>query len=96
MIWNFWAGYVGKLAVVAVVLATLYALGRKLRQIRFFGSTGRCVRVIDSAMLSPNAAIHVLRVGERYLVVGASSAGVTKLAELAPTEIEHAEPVAKR
>jgi flagellar biogenesis protein FliO len=84
---SFWIAYGGKLAIVAVVLVVLYLLGRRLRDARAFGSTNRCVSVIESTALSQNAAVHVLRAGTRYFLVGASSSGVVKLAELGADEL---------
>jgi flagellar protein FliO/FliZ len=84
---SFWIAYGGKLAIVAVVLVVLYLFGRRLRDARAFGSTNRCVSVIESTALSQNAAVHVLRAGTRYFLVGASSSGVVKLAELGADEL---------
>jgi flagellar biogenesis protein FliO len=84
---SFWAAYAIKLAVVAAVLAALYALARFLRRSAFFlRGPGRRVDVIESTVLAPNAALHVIRVGERYFLLG--SGGLNKLAELEPGEPE--------
>ncbi|MFZ1017755.1 MAG: flagellar biosynthetic protein FliO [Candidatus Cybelea sp.] len=83
----FWAAYAIKLAVVAAVLAALYALARFLRRSAvFLRGPRRRVDVIESTLLGPNAALHVIRVGERYLLLG--SGGLKKLAELDPGELE--------
>jgi flagellar biogenesis protein FliO len=83
----FWAAYAIKLAVVAAVLAALYALARFLRRSAvFLRGPRRRVDVIESTLLGPNAALHVIRVGERYLLLG--SGGLNKLAELDPGELE--------
>jgi hypothetical protein len=39
-------------------------------------------------MLSQHAAVHLLRVGTRYLLIGAGNAGLTKLAEFSAGELE--------
>jgi|HubBroStandDraft_4_1064222.scaffolds.fasta_scaffold00006_73 flagellar biogenesis protein FliO len=83
---NFWVSYVAKLAVVALVLAVLYVLARKLRQTRFLGDGGRCVRLVESTALSQHAALHVVRVGRRYFLIG-SATGIDVLAELRPSDV---------
>ncbi|HEY2474743.1 MAG TPA: flagellar biosynthetic protein FliO [Candidatus Cybelea sp.] len=86
---SFWAVYAIKLAVVAVVLAALYALARALRASRFlFSGAQRHLDVIESAMLTPQSAVHLVRVGKRYLFLGGGAAGLRKLAELEPGELE--------
>lgn len=83
---SFWAAYAIKLAVVAAVLAALYALARFLRRASVLRGPRRRVEVVESTMLAPNVALHVIRVGERYLLLG--SGGLNKLAELEPGEPE--------
>ena len=84
---SFWAVYALKLAIVALALWALYLLGRKLRQMRFFASAGRCVSIVETTILSPHAAISVLRAGRRYFLVAAGTAGIVKLAELAAADV---------
>jgi len=83
---SFWVSYVAKLAIVALALAVLYVLARKLRQARFLGDGGRCVRVVESTALSQHAALHVVRVGGRYFLIG-SATGVDVLAELRSSDV---------
>ncbi len=88
MPWTFWAAYIVKLAILGLVLATLYAVARKLRETRLFAHRpGRCVSVVESAMLSQHAAIHLLRAGNRYFLVGSASAAISVLVELAPADL---------
>lgn len=82
----FWATYFARLAIVALVLAGMYFLARKLRDARFFARGSRRLNVLESAMLSPNAALHVVRAGDRYFLVGTGS--VTPIAELRLAEIK--------
>ncbi len=86
---SFWAGYLLKLAVVALLLGGIYALGRFVSRLRV-GATNdrRYVCILETTMLSPSAAVHVMRVGTGYLLVGGGGAGVTLLAELAPHDVE--------
>jgi flagellar biogenesis protein FliO len=90
MTWPFWAAYGLRLAVAALVLAVLYVVARSLRSLRLHGATNRCVVVVETTMLSPQAALHLLRVGERYLLVGSASTGISVLAELEPSDIRSA------
>ncbi|MBV9720037.1 MAG: flagellar biosynthetic protein FliO [Candidatus Eremiobacteraeota bacterium] len=86
MTWSFWLNYLERLAIVAVVLVALYVIARKLRELRIF-APGRRITVLESAMLAPNAALHVVRVESRYFLIASGSA--TSLAELAPpTELQ--------
>ncbi|HEX4014688.1 MAG TPA: flagellar biosynthetic protein FliO [Candidatus Cybelea sp.] len=87
---SFWAAYAIKLGVVAAVLAALYAGARCLRRSTWLvRRMERHVDVVESAMLAPNAALHVVRAGSRYFLLG--SGGVSALAELEPGEL-HAKP----
>jgi flagellar biogenesis protein FliO len=79
---GFWAAYAERLAIVAVVLAALYAAARTLRRLRLFARPNRWLNVVDSAMLSQHAALHVVRVGTRYFLSGSATGSVTRLAEL--------------
>jgi flagellar biogenesis protein FliO len=84
---SFWAAYTIKLAVLAAVLGAIYALARLLRGNAFFWRAAqRHIVVLESTMLAPNAAIHMIRVGKRHLLLG--SGGLSKLAELEPGELE--------
>lgn len=88
MPWNFWAGYLEKLAIVALLLGAIYAVARALRQTRFFGRAGRRVSLIEAVMLSQHAAVYLVRVGARYFLLGGTPAAVSLLAELAPSDAE--------
>lgn len=84
---SFWAVYVAKLAIVGAGLTILYATGRWLRGWRVFARVAeRRIAIVESAMLSQHAAIHLLRLGTRYLLVGTGSGGVCVLAELSAAE----------
>jgi flagellar biogenesis protein FliO len=87
MPWSFWAGYFEKLAILGLALAALYMIARRLRQSRFFAPAGRCVRLVESMMLSQHAALYVVRVGTRYFLIGSTASVVSTLAELKEAEI---------
>ncbi|HEV3091058.1 MAG TPA: flagellar biosynthetic protein FliO [Candidatus Cybelea sp.] len=84
----FWAAYALKLGLAAAVLALLYVLAQRLRAGSLPRRAHRCVEVVESAMLSPQAAVHLLRVGKRYVLVGRSANAICALAELTPGELE--------
>lgn len=89
MPWSFWEAYAVKLLILGAVLGALYALARKLKGARLFSRrTERYVTVVESTMLSPHAAVHLLRVGTRYLLIGGGNAGLFKLAEFSAGELE--------
>ena len=89
MPWSFWQAYAVKLLILGLMLATLYALARRLKGVRFFArGVDRYVTVIESTMLSQHAAVHLLRVGRRYLLIGGGNAGLFKLAEFSAGELE--------
>lgn len=78
---NFWVAYAEKLAIVAIVFAALYFAGRRLNRTRLFAGRGR-MKLVESVALSPRAALHLVRVGARYFLIG-SADEVRLVAELA-------------
>jgi flagellar biogenesis protein FliO len=77
----FWASYLERLTIVALTLAALYFVARKLRDLRLFVRPGRRITVLESALLSPHAAVHVVRVESRYFLIASGNA--TSVAEWA-------------
>jgi flagellar biogenesis protein FliO len=86
--WAFWAGYLGKLAIAAAVLAALYAVARVLRGEHPLSRGARCVRLLATTPLSPHAALHLVRVGTRHFLLGSGGGAVSSLAELEPGDVE--------
>ena len=86
MPWSFWAGYLEKLGVIALVLLALYVVAGRLRQTRYFARSGRALTLLESMMLSQHAALHVVRVGSRYFLIGSAAGGVCALTELAESD----------
>ena len=83
---SFWAAYAFKLAILAMAMAALYVLAHRLRNTRWWRrSPGGSLRVLESAMLAPHATIHLVRAGNRYLLLGVG-AGI--LAEISPDELD--------
>lgn len=79
---TFWANYFERVAIVGIVLLAVYFLARKLRETRLFLRAGRRLNVVESTMLSPHAALHLVRVDRRHFLIGSGSAGVTKIGEI--------------
>lgn len=86
---NFWFQYTIALLVVALMLGGLYALVRGLARGRVLASANRrLVTVIESTALAQHAAVHVVKVGKQYFLLGASNGQVNTLGELTPEEVE--------
>ena len=89
MSWGFWVNYFLALLIVALMLSGLYIIVRGLARGRIFASAGRrLVTVIESTALSQHVNVHVVKVGERYLLVGGANGSVSTLAELSADEVE--------
>ena len=76
-------------ALVALLLAGMIYLARAFQRSRITGVLGRrLITTIESTALAQNVTVHVVRVGDKYFLVGGGSAGVNLLAELPASEIE--------
>ena len=86
---NFWFNYFIALLVVALLLAGLYGIVRTLARGRVLVSADRrLVTVLESTVLSQHAAVHAIKVGSQYLLVGATNGSLATLSELSPEEVE--------
>ena len=87
---GFWLQYAFALLVVALMLGGLYAVARGLARGRVLASSDRrLVAVLESTVLSQHSAVHVIKAGTKYLLVGATNnGGVTTLGELPADEVE--------
>ncbi len=86
---NFWFNYIMALVVVALMLGGLYALTRGLARGRLLLSTKRrLVTVLESTPLAQHAAMHVVKAGNRYYLIGASNGQLNSLAELPAEEVD--------
>ena len=60
---------------------------RALNRGRLVSATGkRLVTVVESTALSQNTTVHVVKVGDRYYLIGGGSAGVTHIADV-PSDV---------
>jgi flagellar biogenesis protein FliO len=54
-----------------------------LNRSRIVAASGRrLVTVVESTFLAQNVTVHVVKVGDRYYLVGGGSAGVTHIADV--------------
>jgi flagellar biogenesis protein FliO len=89
MSWSFWINYFLALSIVALMLGGLYIIVRGLARGRTFASANRrMVTVLESTMLSQHSSVHVVKVGQRYMLVGGSNGNVSMLAELPSDDVE--------
>ncbi len=60
---------------------------RALNRGRIVAATGRrLITVVESTFLSQNTTVHVVKVGDRYYLIGGGSAGVTHIADV-PSDV---------
>jgi flagellar biogenesis protein FliO len=77
-------------AIIALLLAGLIYVGRTFQRGRLVAGTSgrRLVTAIESTALAQNVTVHVLRVADKYYLVGGGAAGIELLAELPAEEVE--------
>jgi flagellar biogenesis protein FliO len=86
---GFWGQYLLALGIVALMLFGLYAIVRGLTRGRLLAANEkRLVGVIDSAIVSQNTNVHIIKAGSKYLLVGGGSGHLSALGELPPEEVE--------
>jgi len=80
--------YVWALCIVALLLLVLTYAVRFLNRTRVAASGKRLVSVVESTFLAQNVTLHVVKVGDRYYLVGGGSAGVTHIADVETDAVE--------
>ena len=76
-------------ALVALLLVAMGYIARTIQRGRLVGASGRrLVTTIESTALAQNVTVHVVRVADKYYLVGGGTAGVALLAELPAEEID--------
>lgn len=79
----------GAFAVIAVVLFGLQFLARmNLRQRLSRRGDGRLITVLETTMLPNAAALHVVKVAEKYVVIGRSGGHIATLCEIPQSVID--------
>jgi flagellar biosynthetic protein FliO len=89
------AGQIGRvligLAIVVVVIVVLYAIVRRVHRGRMPGSSGsHTITVLDTVGIGAQRSLHLVRVGDRVVLIGATDHAITALQELTPEEAEDA------
>jgi flagellar protein FliO/FliZ len=92
------AGEIGRvligLAIVVVVIVVLYAALRRAHRGRSPGRTTRggtnVISVIDTVGIGNQRSLHLVRVGDRVVLIGATDHAITALQELSAEEAEDA------
>lgn len=72
--------------VLAIAYGSLYILRGVMARQGMAPGRQRHLRVLESASLGPNRSVHVVRVGEKVMVVGSTPEQVTMLAEVDDVE----------
>jgi flagellar biogenesis protein FliO len=76
-------------ALVALLLVGFMYVARAIQRGRIVGSVGRrLISTVESTALAQNVTVHVVRVGDKYFLVGGGTAGVALLAELPASDVE--------
>ncbi|GAC1404471.1 MAG: hypothetical protein NVSMB64_07760 [Candidatus Velthaea sp.] len=74
-------------ALIALLLVGLTYVVRTLSRGRLVvGAQRRLVSVIESTLLAQNVTVHVIKVGDKYYLVGGGASGVTKIEDV-PADI---------
>ena len=74
-------------ALVALLLAALTYVVRLLSRGRLIVAANRkLVTVVESTFVAQNVTLHVVKVGDRFYLLGGGSAGLTKIDEV-PAEL---------
>ncbi len=86
---HLWAQYIFALIVVAVVLLLFAVLVKALGRGRIVLSTERrLVTVLESTPLGAHGALHVIKVGARYILVASAASGTRQIVEIPADEVE--------
>jgi len=72
--------------VLVVVLGGVAIYGSKRLAGKLGNLPGKKIKIIETAHLGPRKAVHLLRIGDRCLLIGSTNDNISKLADLT-TEI---------
>lgn len=76
------------LIVLVAAYATIRVLRALNRRVAASSSRTQLLELVDTLSLAGSGVVHIVRLGERYLLVGAGSGGLSLLTELRPGEVE--------
>jgi flagellar biosynthetic protein FliO len=80
----FYVGVAVKLAGILLLIVGTAVLLRRWQSGRGAGRADRQVRLLETVRLSPKQALHLVRAGDRQLLIGATDSGITLLTSLEP------------
>ncbi len=83
--------YLFALGIVALLLAGLHAAARVFARRHQTSQAGKAVRILESAALTKEAALHVAGIEGRRYLVGTADGCIALLAELPPEPGEAAD-----
>ncbi|MCS7051828.1 MAG: flagellar biosynthetic protein FliO [Thermomicrobium sp.] len=75
------------LIVIVAAYATIRVLRTLNRRVAASVSRTTLLELVDTLPLAGSGVVHIVRLGERYLLLGAGSAGLSLLTELRPDEV---------
>jgi hypothetical protein len=81
------ARLLGACVVIGVVLYGLRTVARTLGRTSALAGPGRRIVAVLETTALPNATLHVVRVAERYYLIGRGAASLATLCEIAPESI---------
>lgn len=76
------------LIVLVAAYATIRVLRALNRRVAASSSRTQLLELVDTLSLAGSGVVHIVRLGERYLLVGAGSGGLSLLTELRSEEVE--------
>jgi flagellar biogenesis protein FliO len=84
--------FVGRLlaacVVIGLVLAVIQLVARRALRVRLEGGGGKLVTLFETTYLPGAASVHVLRVLDRYYVVGRGGSEISTLCEIPADRVE--------
>ncbi len=79
------------LLVVVVVIVVLYVIARRAQRGKPVSTrSSGSIELLDTLAVTPQRSLHLVRVADRVLLIGATDHGIATLQVLSPTEAEDA------
>ena len=91
---NFAGPFFNMVLLVAVVGGLAYLTTRMLGMAKYGRGGRRNLEIVESMGVGPQSFVHVLRAGERYMLVGVTRGQVTMLSELDKDQLKIPEGIA--
>lgn len=86
------SAFVGRLVaacvIIGLVLAAVQFVARRALRFGVEGGGGRLVALLETTSLPGAASVHVLRVAERYYVIGRSGSTIAPICEIPGEAVE--------